>query len=663
MRAEPLLSVRNLKVSFHIPAGEIKALDGVSFEVGKGETLGIIGESGCGKTAACLSVLRLIPDPPGRIEGGELFFENRDILAMNDRELRSFRGGEAAMVFQEPMSALNPVFTVGRQIEEGILLHPGADRTPARKAALEWLDRAGFRDPERTAASYPFALSGGMRQRVMIAMALACRPKLLIADEPAASLDRLTRAHILRLIEEVKQETDLSCVFVTHDLETLRGIASRVLVMYAGRPCETAATEEILERPLHPYTRFLTGTAFPDGLAYAAGGGIPRRLPIIPDGVPSRSGGRPGCPFRPRCPLAEDACALSFPSRYEAAPDHEVWCRAAGAADKAAGRVFIVNRDIAARGANAGESGGIPLLELRSVKKVFGRGGGKITAVDGVSLGIRRETSMAVLGESGCGKTTLGRLAVRLLTPSSGGLFFDGKDITRIRGREERRFRQETQMVFQDPFSSLDPRMTVLDAIGEGLGNYRMAGNREDFRDRVVSAAEKCGLSADHCALYPHQFSGGQRQRIAIARALATNPKFIVCDEAVSSLDVPVRSRILNLLKDLQDERGLTYLFMTHDLTSALFMSREVSVMYRGRIVERGPSDLVFRRPRHPYTLALLEAGPLKTPVLSGGAAFSAPEKGCVYAPFCPRAGKECRKETPPDRETESGHFASCFRA
>jgi oligopeptide/dipeptide ABC transporter ATP-binding protein len=316
-----------------------------------------------------------------------------------------------------------------------------------------------------------------------------------------------------------------------------------------------------------------------------------------------------------------------------------------------------VNGDAAPRNNNVEDKDAAVLLEVRSVKKVFGTGGGKTTAVDGVSLAVRQGTTMAVLGESGCGKTTLGRIAVRLLEPSSGGLFFEGRDVTRVRGREERGFRRETQMVFQDPFSSLDPRMTVLEVMGEGLKNYRMAKNRQDFRDRVVFAAEKCGLSADQCALYPHQFSGGQRQRIAIARVLVTSPKFIVCDEAVSSLDVPVRSRILNLLKDLQDEMGLTYLFMTHDLSSALFVSRETSVMYRGRIVEKGPTDLVFHRPRHPYTRSLLEAEP---PPAEHGAPLPIAAQGCVYAPLCPQAGEECRTGTPAYREAEPGHFVAC---
>jgi oligopeptide/dipeptide ABC transporter ATP-binding protein len=698
--AEVLLSVRDLKTYFYTPHGTVlKAVDGVSFEVKRGETFGIIGESGCGKTALCLSVMRLIPDPPGRHEGGELLFEGRDISAMNENELRSFRGGEVSMIFQEPMTALNPVFTAAHQISEGILLHCGMGKAEAYAQALEWLDRVGIRHPEKAAESYPFTLSGGMRQRVMIAMAVASRPKFLIADEPATSLDMVTQVQILHLIAAIKKETGLSCLYITHDLRILSGIADRIMVMYSGRSCETAPAGELLTRPLHPYTRGLIeagGYALPPGFTGAPQGrGLPGRLPVIPGHVPSLKDKPVGCPFHPRCPLADRLCRSQFPPRYEASGDHEVWCwQYTGTETGGRFQVSINTAGLEKRrdpvnimpGGNCGCGGSNDVLvEMKDIKKFFhppgsflGKAGGKVTAVDGVSLVIRRKESLAVLGESGCGKTTLGRLSVKLLEPSSGALFFGGSDVTRVHGKEARYFRRKTQMVFQDPFSSLNPRMTVYDIIGEGLKNYRMVKNRREFRDRVVFVAEKCGLFADQCALYPHQFSGGQRQRISIARALAAEPEFIVCDEAVSSLDVSVRSQIVNLLKDLHDEMGLTYLFMTHDLPTVEFISRETAVMYLGRIVERGPTEAVFHRPRHPYTRALLEAGGLMAlngekperggpsrpafPVPSGEAPLSTPGQGCVYAPFCLSAGKECWIETPEYRETEPGHFASCFR-
>ncbi|MDR0378103.1 MAG: ABC transporter ATP-binding protein [Spirochaetaceae bacterium] len=657
--AEPLLSVRDLKRHFHTPAGVVKALDGLSFDVRRGETLGILGESGSGKTSACLSVLRLIPEPLGRYVGGTLRFEGRDLLALSGGELRAFRGGGASLIFQEPATALNPVLTVGDQIAEGILLHTGLSRAEAWSRTLEWLDRVGFRNPEQAAKSYPFTLSGGMRQRALIAAALASGPKLLIADEPAASLDMTTRTRILGLLGDLKRSAGLSCLYVSHDPAAMRGFADRILVMYAGRPCETGPAEALLSRPLHPYTRGLMEAAF--FRIGASGRSGASRLPVIPGNAPSLRNTPRGCPFHPRCPLAEDPCRKEFPPRYEAGNGREAWCwRNSGGA---AGRSFSAVST--AHAADVNTPPDETVIELVDIRKHFPlpcgfwrKPGGTVRAVDGVSLRIRRGTTLAVLGESGCGKTTLGRIAVKLLKPSSGVLFFNGRDSTHARGAEERRFRRKTQMVFQDPFSSLDPRMTVYDIIGEGLTNYRMVKTRRELRDRVVFAAEKCGLSADQCARYPRQFSGGQRQRIAIARALATEPEFIVCDEAVSALDVSVKAQILNLLKDLQDEMGLAYLFMTHDLRAAEYMGRETAVMYRGRILERGPSAIMFHHPRHPYTQALLASALVR----DGPRPPPAERRGCVYAPRCPRAGKECRIETPLLREAEPGHFISCVR-
>jgi oligopeptide/dipeptide ABC transporter ATP-binding protein len=701
--AESLLSVRDLKTYFYTPSGVLKAVDGVSFEVRKGETFGIIGESGCGKTAVCLSVMRLISCPPGKYEGGEILFEGRNVFSMKKKELSSFRGGEVSMIFQEPMTALNPVFTAGHQIAEGILLHCGTNKAAAYDQTLELLDRAGFLYPERTVRSYPFTLSGGMRQRVMIAAALASRPKLLIADEPATSLDMTTQTQILSLIVKAKRETGLSCLYITHDLGALGGIADRIMVMYSGRPCEIAPTGELLTKPLHPYTRGLIeagGYSLPDGFANPAGGKtLPGRLPVIPGHVPSLRDKPPGCPFHPRCPLAEERCSGQFPPRYEAEGKHEVWCwQYAG---NESGISFSMrtntvvpenknviagfngfNNENSAHNSNAHKDNAV-IFEMKNIKKYFsvhdsffGKPGGEVRAVDGVSLSIPRGSTTAVLGESGCGKTTLGRIAVKLLEPSSGKLFFDGSDVTLLRGKNS--FRRRTQIVFQDPFSSLNPRMTAYETIGEGLRNYGLVKNSRQLRERVVFVAEKCGLFADQCALYPHQFSGGQRQRIAIARALATEPEFIVCDEAVSFLDVSVRAQIVNLLKDLQDELGLTYLFMTHDLHTAEFMSRESAVMYRGRIVERGPPRAVFHRPLHPYTKTLLNARPAlfnpgpaplteEAPSYVSPRSNTAPEgnaalRGCNYASRCPLAEEKCRVETPEFREAEPGRFVACFR-
>ncbi|MDR3130769.1 MAG: ABC transporter ATP-binding protein [Treponema sp.] len=675
-----LLSVRDLKTYFYTPRGIVKAVNGLSFEVRKGETLGVIGESGCGKTAACLSVMRLIPDPPGRYERGKIYFQGRDILAFQDRELRSYRGGGVSMAFQEPMTALNPVLTVGSQIAEGIMLHTGAGRAASFSRAIEWLERLGFSRPREAARTYPFVLSGGMRQRVMIAIALATNPELFIADEPSSSLDAVTRTQILRLIGDLKKETRLSCILISHEPAAIGGLADRIMVMYSGRSCETGPAEEVLARPLHPYTQKLMKAVTGRNAASAGGGGVPPaqlRLPFIPGSDPAPGAALPGCPFHRRCPLTEEICLKEPPPRYKTENGREVWCRTYHRTHEGTETQYALslNSNIAISNCHTNVDNNSIIIELLNIKKSFPACPGGflrkpdgVKAVDGVSLRLRRGETLAVLGESGCGKTTLGRIAVKLLEPSSGALFFEGRNITHARGGEERHFRRKTQMVFQDPFSSLNPKMTVYDIIGEGLVNYRMAANRRKLRDMVVSTAERCGLKADYCGLYPRQFSGGQRQRIAIARALASEPSFIVCDEAVSSLDASSGAQILNLLKDLQNGTDLAYLFMTHDLSAAEFMGGETAVMYRGRIVEKGPAASVFHRPLHPYTSTLLGGAASQKTGINGPEkpqeAFPLPaiSKGCSYEFLCPHAGDECRTETPVYLEAEPGRFVSCHR-
>jgi glutathione transport system ATP-binding protein len=563
MSSDSLLAVHDLAVRFGRGPDAVHAVDGLSFEVGRGETVAIVGESGSGKSVTALSVLRLIELGGGRIEGGEILFNRpvgsvADLATASDALMREVRGAEISMIFQEPMTSLNPVFPVGEQIAEAVRLHQELGRAEARETALDMLRRVRIADPGRIFDRYPHQLSGGMRQRVMIAMALACRPALLLADEPTTALDVTIQAQILALIRTLQAELGMAVVFITHDMAVVAEMAERVVVMRTGRAVEEGPVGEIFARPNHPYTRSLLAA-------------VPR--------LGSMRGKTAPEPFPTTEPGHGSLAILPVPDRE--AP---------------------------------------PLLRVGELTTRFDLAGGwlgrvqhRVHAVEGVSFEIRPGETLALVGESGCGKSTVVRSIAGLVMPEAGTIELDGKGIDCAKGGDFRPIRQQAQIVFQDPFGSLDPRLTVGFTIAEPLLVNRLSSKRV-ARDRVSTLLTMVGLSPDHAGRYPHEFSGGQRQRIAIARALATEPKLVIADEAVSALDVSIRAQIINLLMELQSRLGLAYLFISHDIALVERIAHRVAVMYLGQIVELGTRRDVFEEPAHPYTRRLLAAVPVADP-------------------------------------------------
>ena len=543
----------------------MRAVDGLSFEVRRGETVAIVGELGAGKSVTALAVLRLVERGGGHIERGEILFRRpagavENMVSASDDRMRKIRGAEISMIFQEPMTSLNPVFPVGEQIAEALRLHQGLGRAGARQDALAMLRRVRIADPERILARYPHQLSGGMRQRVMIAMALACRPALLLADEPTTALDVTIQAQILVLIRMLQAELGMAVVFITHDMAVVAEMAERVVVMRAGRDVEDGPVGEIFARPGHSYTRSMLAA-------------VPRLGSMCGKTAPE--------PF----PTTEDGAGAA-PSAISAIPDRNL-------------RPLLRVRDLTTR------------FDL--AEGLFGRVRRRVHAAEGVSFDIRSGETLALVGESGCGKSTVARSIIGLVTPVAGTIELDGKRIDCTEGGDFRPIRRDVQIVFQDPFGSLDPRLTVGFTIAEPLLVNHLSDKRA-ARERVAALLTMVGLSPDHMRRYPHEFSGGQRQRIAIARALATEPKLVVADEAVSALDVPIRAQVINLLMELQQRLGLGYLFISHDIALVERIAHRVAVMYLGQIVELGTRSDVFEHPAHPYTQKLLAAVPLADP-------------------------------------------------
>ena len=652
----PLLQVDNLRTWFTAGKRTMRAVDAVSFSIERGETLALLGESGCGKSITALSLLRLLP-PAGRIVTGSVRMHGEDLLALPEVAMRRVRGEKIAMIFQEPMTSLNPVLTVGQQIGEPLMQHKGLRGDGLRTRVLGLLDAVGIPDPTRAHDAYPHQLSGGMKQRVMIAVALACEPELLIADEPTTALDVTIQAQVLELLRDLQRKNGMAMLFITHDLGVVSDIAHRVAVMYAGEIVETAPRDQFFSQPRHPYAQKL----------FASLPGMARRgeaLAVIKGAVPRLDHPFHGCRFADRCDHAWDRCRSEMPA-WLAQDGRGVRCHLAsegavvGVQDSAE-RLQASGSELDVKGAHE------QLLEVRELKVhfpirkgLFQRTVGFVKAVDGVSLDIRAGRTLALVGESGCGKTTVGKGILRLAPASGGAVRFDDADLLSMAPEQLRAKRGQLQIVFQDPFSSLDPRMVVADILEEGmtaLGVGRSARERQDEIDRLLTAV---GLSADAKYRYPHEFSGGQRQRVAIARALAVNPRLIVCDEPTSALDVSVQAQILNLLKDLQDRLGLAYLFITHNISVVEFLAQEVAVMYLGRIVETGPVKNVLRAPKHPYTQALLSAVPTiekesGRPVirLMGELPSPAnPPKGCHFHPRCAQAMAVCLERYPEVRE------------
>jgi len=651
---DAVLVATELRTQLDTPHGILRAVDGLDIELRKGECFALVGESGSGKSMTALSLMRLLPET-GRIADGRVLLDGQDLLALPEAAMRAVRGRRVAMIFQEPSTALNPVLTVGRQIEEVIERHTSLAGGAVRKRTLELLDAVGIPDAARRCDEYPFQLSGGLKQRVMIAAALAAEPEVLIADEPTTALDVTIQAQILDLLAQLQASRSMAILLITHDLGIVARMAQRVAVMYAGEIVEVAERDAFFAAPQHPYSQKLF-LALPSPEKRGA------ELSVIAGQVPPLTGEFSGCRFAERCEFVHQRCREEAPRALAIAGDAEplrrVRChlREQGLAP---------GMDSAAPGQAEEQTlvavAGLPVLaELENLKVhfpirrgLFKRTVGQVRAVDGVSLAIRSGRTLALVGESGCGKTTVGKALLRLLPPSAGRTVFAGRDLAGLRRGELRAGRGAMQIVFQDPYASLNPRMRIADILSEGMRSLGVGRDEPDRRDRMAQLLEQVGLPLAALSRYPHEFSGGQRQRIAIARALAVEPKLIVCDEPTSALDVSVQAQILNLLKSLQDRLGIAYLFITHNLSIVEYLAHEVAVMYLGRIVERGPVDEVLAQPMHPYTQALLSAVPTldgKRSVirLSGELPSPAnPPAGCHFHPRCPKAMAVCREGYP----------------
>jgi len=665
--SETLLSVRNLKTWFSIGKNTARAVDGVSFDIARGETFALLGESGCGKSMTSLSIMQLVPQPAGKIVEGEILLEGEDLLNLPESGMRNVRGNRIAMIFQEPMTSLNPVLTVGQQIGESLLRHKDMKGRAARARILELLAAVGIPAPESRIDEYPHQLSGGMKQRVMIAIALAGEPDLLIADEPTTALDVTIQAQVLQLLRDLQKETGMAILLITHDLGVVSEMADGVAVMYAGQIVEQASREQFFANRKHPYSRKLFDS-LPD---------MEKRdqaLEVIKGSVPSLSQQFKGCRFEGRCDFAWTPCREQLPEWLQVDAGHQVRCFRADASLMAQWPeiVKIVPQKIQPHEASAAER---PLLQVNGLKVHFPirkgllkRVAGYVYAVDDVDLQIEAGKTLALVGESGCGKTTAGKAILQLNRPTAGEVLFEDEDLVHLSGEKLRKRRRDFQVIFQDPFSSMNPRMMIGDIIEEGMIAQGVGGNAQQRSVRVDTLLEQVGLSVEMRNRYPHEFSGGQRQRVCIARALAVEPKLIVCDEPTSALDVSVQAQILNLLKELQTEYDLSYLFITHNISVVAYLAHEVVVMYLGRIVERGKVEDVLEKPLHPYTQALLAAVPTidqesKQEVvrLEGDIPSPiAPPSGCYFHPRCPHVMPVCRQKYPDTSNITNGHSAHC---
>jgi peptide/nickel transport system ATP-binding protein len=632
-------------------------VDGVSLEVGPRECVALLGESGCGKSLTALALLRLLPEGLS-ITDGEARLDGMDIFALSERNMRGVRGAGLAMIFQEPMVSLNPVMTVGRQIEEALVVHRRLGGREAEAEIRRLMTAVGL--DASHAAAYPFQLSGGQRQRALIASMLAGEPKLLIADEPTTALDVTVQAQILRLLKQLQTEREMGLLLITHDLDVARDVADRLAVMYAGQIVEWASRDRLYAEPFHPYTRKLF-SVLPS--AHRRGD----RLDHIPGSVPALGAEYTGCRFAERCPRAWHRCGHEPPDLHQVAEGHYARCHLA--VDPGPGQATESGETLKVHRESDWESR--PLLEVRDLavhfqirKGVLKRTVGWVKAVDGVSMDITAGETLALVGESGCGKSTLARGILRLIEPTGGSIRLEGEEITSLNRAGLRQRRADMQIVFQDPFSSLNPRMRIGEVLEEGLQSLRPGMGRGERREAVSRLLSEVGLDAGAALRYPHAFSGGQRQRIAIARALAVEPRLLICDEPTSALDVSVQAQILNLLKSLQQAQGLAYLFITHNLSVVGYLAHRVAVMYQGRIVESGLAEDLLSRPAHPYTRLLLDSAPgrglrEKEPSPSVTQA-SLGHGGCPYASRCPDVHPACIEARPELRERMPGRQVAC---
>lgn len=664
-----LLKVKNLVAGLRNGAAIV---DGISFNIAAGETFALLGESGCGKSMTALSLMRLLPDGVEN-KAGSVKMGNASLFALPEREMRDVRGGQMAMIFQEPGLSLNPVMTVGEQIAEVLKLHQSSEDVRShKKRCIGLLGQVGIPDAARRVDAYPFQLSGGMKQRVMIAMALAGSPKLLIADEPTTALDVTIQAQVLQLLRDTQLTKGMAILLITHDLGVVAETAHQVGVMYAGQIVEQASREVLFAQPLHPYTQKLFA-------ALPHAGRRDQALAAIPGSVPPLGSIVDGCRFATRCDQAWDLCSEQAPVWVSVSERVGVRCHLY---DKA----VTLGRENTGRKAPApGVSEGrraissvsapsTPLLQVSDLrvhfpirKGILQRVTGQVRAVDGVSFEIPVGHTLALVGESGCGKTTLGKAMLQLISPSSGSVKLEGRELVGINKSVLRRQRAAMQMVFQDPYASLNPKMRVAEILEEGMSAMNVGGNRTSRRAHIDTLLDKVGLPRTAKWRYPHEFSGGQRQRIAIARALAVSPQLLICDEPTSALDVSVQAQILNLLKSLQQQLKLSYLFITHNLAVVEYLAHEVCVMYLGRIVERGTAQEVLRSPAHPYTRALLSAVPSLEQdrpslirLVGDMPSPANPPPGCYFAPRCPLAMAACRDSYPDAVNVTTTHTVHC---
>ena len=665
----PLLQIKDLHTDIEIRNGVVRALSGVDLHVNPGETLGIVGESGSGKTMTALSLMGLLPQG-GKVSSGSIILDGQDLTKMPLHLKRKMRGTKVGMIFQDPLTSLNPTMKIGLQVCEPLRVHEKLSKRAALARAVEILKRVGMPRPEVVINNYPHQLSGGMRQRVMIAMALVCKPRILIADEPTTALDVTTQMQILDLIDELRDEYKMGVILITHDLGVVAGHTDRVAVMYAGRIVETAPTKTLFTEPKHRYTSSLMA-ALPER-ALAAG----TKLFSIPGAPPSLTNLPKGCRFAARCLWATDECRAGYPD-LSGDENHTFSCFHPVQEGDESPAVLQAMMDSGKAEDAVDATGQIShevLLDVKEASRVYESSGsgffkrdkGVVSAVDRVSITVNKGETYGLVGESGCGKSTVGRLIAGLERPSGGAIELDGRDLAKLKGRDAVRIHRDVQMMFQDSYAAMDPRMRIDQILAEPM-SIQKTGNARQIAERIMEILEQVGLTEEILDRYPHEFSGGQLQRIGFARSLTLAPDLIVADEPVSALDVSVQAQVLNLMKDLQQELGLSYLFISHDLAVVQYMADRIGVMYLGRIVEEGPAHEVVKNPKHPYTKALIDSIPVPDPefqhdesaIKLTGEPPSAvnPPKGCRFRPRCPFAGEECKVQP---MLTDETHRVAC---
>ena len=673
MAEKHLYEIKNIETSFRTDGKMFKAIEDVSVYLNPGEIIGIVGESGSGKSVTMMSALQLIQEP-GKVTGGEVYIDGNDknmlSYGSNSAEMRKMRGGKVSMIFQEPMTSLNPVLTVGFQIQENIMEHLHLSKEAAKKRAIEMMKMVNIPDAEERFSYYPQQFSGGMRQRIMIAMAMSSEPSVLVADEATTALDVTTQAQILEMIRDIAKKTNTAVVIVTHNLGIVARFAERIYVMYAGGIVETTDAERLFENPEHPYTRALLRA-------------IPRldddrdRILIPIEGLPPNPALRPEyCPFYDRCEYHMEKCkSQKKPVLKELEKDHFCACHLTEA-EKVIKKAEIDAKPI--RKVERAVIGKEICLDVKDVKKYFPiykgmmrKHIGDVKAIEDISFRVRKGETLGIVGESGCGKTTLARCIMRVYQPDSGEINFNGVDIAKFNDKQMYPYRKQMAMIFQDPFSSLDPRQTAESIVGESLLIHKLVKTKDEYEKRVDELLRMVDLDPSMKNRVPHEFSGGQRQRIGIARALSSNPDLIICDEPISALDVSIQAQIINLLEELQAKLGLTYLFIAHDLAVVKHISDRILVMYLGRIVEIAECEELYNNTLHPYTKVLLGAVPVADPKVEKtrerveirGEVPSLTNRpaGCPFSDRCSCAMEKCRKEVPKLKDIGNGHEVACF--